>query len=84
MADQVKVVWGKMLIAPIQYNNFDVGPFEITTEVLPHETPEEAMQRGYAVLEGFARKSYATKIAAFRTAFAEASEAVSAPRRPRG
>ena len=30
MADKVRVVWGKMLIAPVQFNNFDLGPFEFT------------------------------------------------------
>jgi hypothetical protein len=74
--DTVTVTWGKQLIAPVQYNNFEVGPFVMTSEVRPGEKPSEAMTRVYAVLEGFARESYKTKIAAFREAFAAANQAV--------
>jgi hypothetical protein len=65
-----------MLMAPRQFNNFKVGPFEMTTTVAPDETPEQAMQRAYAVCEGQARASYKAKLAAFEAAFAAANAVV--------
>jgi len=75
--ERVTVTWGKMLISAVQYNTFDVGPFSLETEVLPGETAEQAMARGYAILEGFARKTYAGKIEAFRAALGDAKKAMS-------
>lgn len=66
MADKVKVVWGAVLIAPISFNNFYVGPFELETEVRPGETVESAIDRGYAQLDAFARKSYPSKLHAWQ------------------
>ena len=74
--DSVRAVWGKQLIAPRQYNNFEVGPFEMTTTVRDDETPEEAMARAYAVCDAQARASYKSKIAAFEEAFKAASAVV--------
>ncbi len=75
MADKVRVVWGQMKISPVQYSNFDLGPFEFETEVRSAETPEEAMDRAYTVVEGFAKKSYAKKIALFKEAYSAACSA---------
>jgi organic hydroperoxide reductase OsmC/OhrA len=76
MVDTVTVTWGLMKVSPERYNNFDIGPFEMTTVVKDGETPEQAMARAYAACEAFARKSYATKIAAFKVALQESSAAM--------
>ena len=68
---KVRAVWGPMKIAPIQFNNFDVGPFEMETEVKPGETHEEAFDRAYAECEKMARRSYAEKLKLFREAHAQ-------------
>ena len=73
--DIVTVVWGKELIAPVQYNNFEVGPFTMTTEVLPHETPEEAWARAYGFLDRQARASYAEKLKTFREHYVGSQQA---------
>ena len=73
MAESVTVTWGKVLISPVQYNTFEVGPFSMTTEVGEGETPEDAMKRAYAALEKFARSTYAEKLKSFREQFATAT-----------
>ena len=75
MEETIRVVWGEQLIAPRQYNNFKVGPFEMTTTVRAHETPEQAFDRVYAVLDERARSTYKQKIAAFEQAFRDATVA---------
>jgi hypothetical protein len=74
--ESVTVTFGEMKIAPVQYNNFAVGPFFMTTQVKPGETPAQAMDRAYATLEAFARKSYASKLEQFRAALQSANEAI--------
>ena len=76
VGDTVRVVWGKQLISPVQFNTFEIGPFEMTTEVGPDETPGDAMQRAYEHLERFARSSYKDKIAAFTEAYKAARAVV--------
>lgn len=76
MAEAIRVVWGEQLIAPRQYNNFKIGPFEMTTTVRDDETDEQAFDRAYAFLDERARATYKTKIAAFELAFREANAVV--------
>jgi hypothetical protein len=78
MADRemVKVVWGEVLIAPVAFNNFKVGPFEMMMEVKEGETTTQAMDRGYATLAQFARKTYEGKLASFKEMYAGAKNAV--------
>jgi hypothetical protein len=78
-ATTVKVVWGAMKISPIQYSNFDTESVEMTTEVLPGETPEQAMQRAYTACERMARAAYPRKLAAFKEMYAQAAQACAAP-----
>ena len=73
MSETVTVTWGKELIAPVQYNNFEVGPFTVTTAIRADETPEAAMARAQAWLDAHARKVYSAKLALFREHFAGAA-----------
>lgn len=76
MSQSVTATWGKMLIAPIQFNNFEVGPFVMTVDVKPNEPPEEAFDRAYTECEKMARKSYAEKLKFFREAHAQGQAAI--------
>jgi hypothetical protein len=76
MAQTVKVTYGEVLIQPIQFNHFKVGPFEMTTAVKDDETPEQAMARAYDALERYARSTYASKLADFKEAYGASAAAV--------
>jgi hypothetical protein len=58
-----------MLISPIQFNNFTVGPFSYSTEVRPDEDASDAMDRAYEVCRAAAEKSYAQKLKMFQDAY---------------
>jgi hypothetical protein len=76
MATTVTVTWGEQLIAPIQFNNFKIGPFSMTTEIRPGESEEQAMARAYAACAAFARSTYKEKFAAFKEAYQAANAVV--------
>lgn len=76
MADKVKATWGLMKISPIQYNNYDVGPFEMVTDVLAGETSAQAFARAYAACEAMAKASTETKARQFKDAFEQANRVV--------
>lgn len=67
-ATRVRVVWGKEKIAPIPYNDFEVGPFEAEGVVLPGETVPQACGRVYVELSAFAESVRASKALSFARA----------------
>lgn len=63
--DTVTVTWGAEKYAPIQYHNFDVGPFATTTTIRDGETAEEAIDRAKTFLGTVAREEFDKKSAGF-------------------
>lgn len=77
--ETVTVTWGEMLIAPVAYNNFKVGPFSMTVRLRTGETAVAAGERGLAHLEKIARAEYARKLELFVQLVQQAARAVKAP-----
>lgn len=76
--DQITVTWGAEKYAPIQYNNFDVGPFSTTTTIREGETAEEATDRAKAFLATLAREEFDKKSVGFPSRVRAAAEAAQA------
>lgn len=57
----VTATWGEERFCPVQYNTFGVGPFSFTTTVREGETPEQALQRAYGVVEAAAERCFEQK-----------------------
>lgn len=63
--EYVEVTWGEERYAPVSYQSFGVGPFSARIACKPGESPEAALERGYAMLESFARKARERKLAEY-------------------
>lgn len=59
--DEITVCWSEEKFAPVSYHSFGIGPFYMKTKVKPGETPEEAFQRAWDVLDKMARQMYPAK-----------------------
>lgn len=66
--ETVTVTWGEETFSPIQYNSFRVGPFSVTSRVLPGESRGDALRRISAELYAFATEERANKAEAFKRA----------------
>jgi hypothetical protein len=59
------LTWGKELFSPVQYVNFEVGPFHVNIVIRPDETQEEAIARGNLFLTSLARADFEKKSRGF-------------------
>lgn len=71
-ARKLRVVWGEELYAPIQYNNFKVGPFEMEVEVPDGADPEAVYKEAMAFLRKCADASFEERLASFLAKAAKA------------
>lgn len=60
---RVRVVWGKELFAPIQFHNFDNGPFEVEIEIPAGADAAAAIRDARAFLRNVAKESFEEKLA---------------------
>ena len=72
MSDTVTATFGAQTMCPVPYHSMTLGPFSMTTEVRPGETPEAALERAYAACEAQARKVWTPTLAAFLSRAREA------------
>lgn len=63
--DRFTLTWGKEHFGPVQYQSFEVGPFDVSITIRPGETVNEARSRGRAFLARVAREEYETKLEGF-------------------
>lgn len=66
MPDKIKIVWGEETYFPIKATGFRVGPYSIETEIRPDETPAQAFQRAWDILEAQALMIFLQKRAGFQ------------------
>lgn len=59
--DLITVTWGEEKFSPVQYHSFAVGPFSITSKLLPGETYEMAYTRLWNHLDNIARTCFIMK-----------------------
>jgi hypothetical protein len=64
--DSVTVCFGVQKFNPGNYQSLELGPFYMKTDVKPGESVEEALERAYSALEGFARKVWARTLKDFQ------------------
>lgn len=72
---QVVVTLGAEKFSPVQYQNFDVGPFSVTLTTRPGETVQEAMKRGLAMLYEVQREDFKVRSEGFLQRLREAGAA---------
>lgn len=67
----IEVTWGEEVFSPVQYNSFRVGPFSCRVQQRRGETPEQAWDRGYALLRQKAQEERKRKAGEFLAALRE-------------
>jgi hypothetical protein len=69
VGQEVTVTYGRELFAPVQYNNFECGPYSATSTIREGETRMGAMKRVLKDLEEFASSERQRKADAWLAAY---------------
>jgi hypothetical protein len=80
VGDTITVVWGEEKFSPVQYNSFAVGGSSVTVRVRQGESPKQAHDRAWRMLESMAADEVKAKTAGFVERLKEVNEQVRAAR----